>query len=202
MKRFQLSWLLGFGIFSLGAFVFILSILVVDILTRISDFDYSTLELPYYLGMIIFMIYCIILYKRLMNRIHRTQFVKLADMLNGQIHESFFKITLVTEDIDLENNFFDFHINFKNISTPTIFAIRITKDWQIQISGLNELENERYKNNLEENLIRIRSSGFDVWKILTLKNDIRSFEFYNYHLNAEKMKVFIQDMKAILNYKS
>lgn len=201
MKKEHLSWLLGFSFFLVGGFVYLLAIAVIDTLYRNSDVDLTSLKLPFFLFTIIFTIFAVLFHKRLLIRFHKRQFIKLAAKLDGDFNEHLFKLILTSQDVEIKMDFYNFYIELKNIDSPSIRAMRIWKKWDIQISDLPDEQGELYKNHLIENLIRLRRTGYDIWKILTLNNNNKRIEFYNYEMKAESMFNFIRDIRQILETK-
>jgi hypothetical protein len=192
---------LGLIIIIIWGFIFLIIVAVYDTMTRSAEPHWRTVRIAYMLISIVFVIFGILFHKRLLIRFHKRQFIKLAAKLDGDFYEHLFKLILTSQDVEIRMDFYSFYIELKNIDSPPIRALRIWKKWDIQISDLPDEQQELYKKHLIENLIRLKRTGYDIWKILTITNNNKRIEFYNYEMKAESMFNFIRDMKQILETK-
>ena len=201
MKSEHLSWILGLIIIIVWGIVFLISIAVYDTMTRSAEPHWRTVRIAILLISLFFVTFGFLIHKRLMIRFHKKQFAKLADKLDGELNEHLFKLILTSPNVEIVIDFYNFYIELKNIDSPTIQAIRIFKKWHIQVADLTDEQKEQYTNHLVDNLIRLKRTRYDIWKILTVANDNKRIYFVNYEMKAEPMLRFIQDIKLTLESK-
>lgn len=201
MKSGHLSWFLGLIIIIIWGIVFLISIAVYDTISRVGEPHWRVFRIATILITFFFVTFGILFHKRLLIRFHKKQLKKLADKLNGDFYESLFKLIITSQDVEIVIDFYNFYVELINIDSPPIRALRIFKNWDIQVADLSNEQQEQYTNYLIENLIRLKRTGYDIWKILTVtSNNIRIY-FYNYEMKAESMFKFIQDLKSTLETK-